>query len=138
MALTAVAAPAALGLETALRRSILPPEMEDLRALLEEVMTPVGWGLAVVATAVAAAGLPLLSALRRKRLARLKPDAPADARARAGIAAFLIAASVVQVPAIVATFAFMLGSRFLPVGLAVGVSTLGVVLQALRTRAPES
>lgn len=130
-AATAVAAPVALAVETALSSLVMPAEHSDLRALLEPALTPVAWGLVAVAVALALGGPALLRRASRRKTARLPPDAPAEVRARLAAAAFLLASSVVQMPALAATLAHLLGAAPLPVVLAVTASTAGVIAQAV-------
>lgn len=131
--LTVIAAPVALAFETLLRKLLFPPEFEEVRALLEPSLTPVGWGLVGVAALLAGGGVPLKRRLGARALARL-PEArrrdPAQV-AKAELGAFMLAATVPQIPAIASTMTFMFGASLVPVLVAVGVSTVGVVLQAL-------
>jgi hypothetical protein len=139
--LTVVAAPVALASETALRKLLFPPEFEEVRALLEPSLTPVGWALVGVAVVLAVAAVPLRRRLGARAVAKLPEARRADPAevARAQTGAFMLAASVPQLPAIASTMAFMFGASVAPVLVAVAVSTVGVVLQALwgePTRAP--
>lgn len=128
--LTAVAAPVALGFETLLRKLVLPARFEQVRELLRPLLTPVGWGLAGLAALAGLAGLAW-----QKRLIERKQAQAGDhdeARQSARLGAFLLAASVPQLPAVFATVSFMFGSALLPVIVAIVVSTAFVCVQAAR------
>jgi predicted membrane channel-forming protein YqfA (hemolysin III family) len=129
--LTVLAAPAALGLETVLRKLLFPPEFEEFRAFLRPLLTPVGWLVAAVAVAASVAGLAVQRRMAQKRIARLE-RADFDARYREVLAIFLISTAVPQVPAIISTLTFMFGASFWPVAVGVGFASVGVVLQAWR------
>ena len=138
--MTTVAAPLALGFETLFRKLLFPLFMGDdfelARAFLGPLLTPVAWAFCGVALLANVAGLALHTRLVRRAMARLpaeKRELPAE-RERAELGAFLVAASVPQLPCIASTLMFMLGAQLLPVLVAVGIGSLGVVVQALRTR----
>lgn len=128
--LTAVAAPVALGFETVLRELVLPDRFEQVRMLLRPLLTPVGWGFAVLAALAGVAGVVWQQRLIARKEAQVGDHDEARQSARMG--AFLLAASVPQLPAIFATLSFMFGSTLLPVLVAIGVSTLAVLAQAAR------
>ena len=129
---TIVAAPAALGFETALRWLLFPDDFELFREFLHPYLTPVAWLFALAAAAGAAVGLVLQRKLAEKRIAALPADAPLGPRYSAVTGVFLLTTVAPQLPSIVATFCFMFGSSIVPVLVAIGVTTVGVVLQALR------
>ena len=132
---TIVAAPAALGFETALRLLFFPAEFDLIREFLREYLTPVAWVLVLVTALGAAIGLGLQRALAQKRVSRFPPDAPLSARYAAVTGVFLLTTAAPQLPSILATFCFMFGSSILPVLVCISVTTMGVVLQALRVPA---
>ena len=131
---TIVAAPAALGLETVLRRLLFPDEFELVREFLRTALTPVAWVFVALAVVGAAAGLVLQRSLAIQRLSRLPPDAPLSARYGAVVGVFLLTTVLPQLPSILVTFCFMFGSSIVPVLVGIAVTTVGVVLQALRVR----
>lgn len=135
IAMTAIAAPAALGLETLLRALIFPPELEELRTVLEPVLTPIAWTLVAIAAVAGVAGAVLQRHLTARAVARaavVGSPATIEVRERASVGAFLLAASVPQIPAVLVTLAFTFGAALAPVVAAVAVSTLAVCVQALR------
>lgn len=140
--LTVVATPLALGMETLVRTQVFPlflgGDFDEVRALLGPPLTPVAWALCGVALVANVAGYVLHARLVQRAVAKLPParrDAPAE-RERAALGAFLLAASVPQVPCILSTLAFTFGASLAPVLLGVALGSLGVVAQALRTRSP--
>lgn len=133
--LTALAAPVALAFETLLRHLLFPPSFEVLRETLRPVLTPVAWGLAGACLLAGIAGLFLQRRMATRAVARLAADRRSGGEAaRARLGAFLLAASVAQVPAILATFSYMFGARITPVLVAVALVTLAVLAQAQLAR----
>jgi membrane protein YqaA with SNARE-associated domain len=130
--LTVLAAPAALAFETVLRKLLFPPEFEEVRSLLEPLLTPVGWAIAVVAAIASLVGLRVQRAMAQKRIAKLRDREDADARYREVFGVFLLTTAVPQIPAILSTFTFMFGATLWPVLASVAVSSVGVVAQAFR------
>ena len=132
--LTLIAAPLALALETALRTLLFPPEFAEVRVLLEPGLTPVAWWVFALAWPVGAVGVGLQRRLADRKLARIPRGADPGIRARAFIGAFFLSASIVQIPAIVATLLFMLGASLTPVVATMGVATVAIAIQAVRAR----
>ena len=140
--LTTVAAPLALALETLMRKLLFPLLMGDdfelVRDFLRPLLTPVAWALCGVALLAVLAGMALHARLVARAIARLpesKRALPAE-RERAEVGAFMIAASVPQIPCVLSTVTFMFGAELLPILVAVGIASIGVLVQALRTRSP--
>lgn len=131
--LTAVAAPAALGFETLLRWLLFPDDFELVRELLRPTLTVVAWALCGVTVLSAFAGIVAQKRLAARAVAKLGPAAPPDRVARARLGGFLLAASIPQVPAVLATFAFMFGASLGPVLVAIAIVTAAVLLQAARS-----
>jgi hypothetical protein len=128
--LVTLTTPAGLMAESGLRASVLPPETEELRELLGPLLTLPAWALVAV---TAVAGVLALWGQHRftaRSLARADPDP--DARQQAVLAVFFVTASVAQLPAIGSIVLCMFGAAWAPVVLAVGLSALGVGVQALR------
>jgi hypothetical protein len=130
--LTILAAPVALVVETGLRLLIFPDDFELVRGFLNPMLTPVAWVLGVVAGVAGFAGLGLQRRMSAKRLGKLPPGAGVSDRYQAVFAVFLLTTSVPQIPALLATFAYMFGASLVPVLVGVGVCSVGVVSQALR------
>lgn len=134
--ITAAAAPVALGFETLLRHLLFPADFELVREALRPALTPVAWLLCLLCAAAGAFGI----LFQQRMAARSMEKLPADRRApeledRARLGAFMLAASIPQVPAILATFTFMFGAALTPVLVAVVIVTATVAVQAVRTRA---
>lgn len=129
----ALAVPAALGLETALRALFLPPELEALRRELRPTLTPIAWAL----LALTALSIPIGFVTRRAVEARLiaKVDGYGGGekkRAEARFEAYFVAASIPQVPAFLATVLLTAGAAPLAVLLTVALSVAGVLLISIR------
>lgn len=128
LGLVALSTPLAVVVETGVRRLMMPPDFDAVRAWLSPALTP--WAWATVPAAVAATGLSwwLYRVLTRRELRRRRPGlSEAEARAKAELEAVLLASSAPQVPAVVATMLFMMGAEGLPVAVAMGVAMLGVL-----------
>ena len=141
LAIIGLSTPFALVVETGVRRLMMPPEFEQVRAWLRPDITPWAWvtvPLALVGTAV---GFALQRWLARRELSK-PPRAgvdPETARRKAEFEALMLSTSAPQIPALLATFAFMFGSALLPVLVSMGVATLGVIslgLAAPRAQVP--
>lgn len=130
--LTIIAAPAALGFETGLRLLLFPADFELIREFLNPTLTPVAWLLGAVAALASFGGLFVQRRLAEKRLSALPPDASFDLRYRAVFGVFLLTTAIPQIPAIFSTLTFMFGASLIPVLVGIGVSSVGVVSQALR------
>lgn len=124
---TAVAAPAALAVETTARLLLLPPEFSELRLMLRPKLTVMAWALVGVSALSIAAGLLVHQRLFNRMLART-PEAERNTRhiAEAHGAAFLLSASVPQLPTLLSTLTFTFGASLLPVSLSLAVSSIGV------------
>lgn len=136
--MTLVAAPAALALETLLRKVLFPPEFEEIRELLHPILTPLVWVAVVLTAVLGVAGLVFQRRLVVRAVGRIPLADRTPERVRsAEVGAFLLAASVPQVPAILATFGFMWGSSLTPTVTAIAVATVAIALQALSARSKE-
>ena len=134
VAAIALATPAALGIETLLRVLLLPAELEALRMELRPSLTPVAWGLLVLTAATLPLGLATQRAVERRLLAKVASFGGGEKkRAEARFEAFFVAASVPQIPAVLATFTLTTGAEPLPVLIAVALSVAGVLGIAART-----
>lgn len=129
--LVATAAPVAYAMETGLRALLLPAELEAIRAELSEPLTEVAWWLCGLGVPAVLLGLWAQRALLRRLLARLPEPLPAQ-RERAATEAFLLASSIPQIPALLATVASLGGASPWPVVATLAVSTAGVLAQGLR------
>ena len=151
LVMTIVAAPLALGFETLLRHLMFPPEFDLIRDMLRSTLTAVAWVLVAVCVLLGFVGLRL----QRRSVERARAQAgsmrvpsafsdpgrgspaggaPPDLVARARTGGFMLGATIPQIPAILATFAFMFGASLLPVLVAIGVVTAFVAVLAARTR----
>jgi hypothetical protein len=124
----AVSTPLALAVETGLRYLLFPPEFEDVRMWLRPAVTPWMWTASVLAIAFTFLGLKLQHVFVQRKLARLPEDKRTpEAEAKANFDALMLSSSFPQIPALLATFGFMLGSELLPVVVALGIATAGVL-----------
>jgi hypothetical protein len=126
MALVVTAVPLAWGFETALRVAFFPADFERLRELLRPVMTGVARALVVLTVVLALPTYLLMRHLAHKRM-RALPPLRADLRAGARVLAFLGASSLLQIPGVLVTFAFMFGAAVKPVAACVGLGTAGLL-----------
>lgn len=129
LAIVACSTPLALAVETGLRQLIFPPEFDDVRMWLRPTITPWVW-LAVPACVVA---IPLGARLQRwlvaRDLAKLPPERRTEQeRIESEFDALLLSTSAPQLPAVLATIAFMFGSGLAPVAVAMAVATIGVLV----------
>ncbi|MDQ3033931.1 MAG: hypothetical protein M3Y87_16055 [Myxococcota bacterium] len=136
---TAIAAPLALALESAVRWLLFPAEFEVVRGWLEPFLTPLAWLLAVVTVIAGAAGFALQRGLVARKLAKLGASSAAQ-REAARTQVFLITASIPQLPAIASTFALMFGASLVPTLVGVTICTVSVLAQgvALRSSAADA
>lgn len=135
LALICLSTPLALGVETVLRRLMMPPDFDAVRAWLRPALTP--WAWATVPVTVVATGLAwwLFRVLTRRALNKRRPgQSEQEARARAQLDAIVLSSSAPQVPAVAATMLFMMGASLTPVLVAMGVAMLGVLSLGLWVR----
>lgn len=126
--LLAASTPLALLLETGLRRVMFPPEFDEVRLWLRPQITPWLW-IAPLACALALpVGLLVQRALVARSLRRSTTEPTPAARASAELDALLLATSVPQVPAILATMGFTMGASIEPVVAAMAVATVGILV----------
>lgn len=124
----AVATPAALAIETTARVLFLPPDLNILRQELEPALTPVAWGLLVVAAASVPLGFAAKRSVTKRLVAKVNAYGGGEEKlAEARFEAIFVAASIPQIPALLATVALTAGASALPVLLAVGLSVFAVL-----------
>jgi hypothetical protein len=129
LAAIAVSTPLALAVETGMRILLFPPEFEELRMLLRPVLTGWMWTTPLLAALATLLGIKLQRWTVQRHLAKLPPDGRTPvAVKRAEFDTLMLSTSVPQVPALVATFGFTMGSALLPVVVAIVVATAGVLL----------
>ncbi|MCX4246637.1 hypothetical protein [Paraliomyxa miuraensis] len=128
LGLIALSTPMALAVESGMRRLLMPPDFERVRAWLSPTLTP--WAWATVPLTVAATGLGwwLVRVLARRELRVVRRGMTAEqARRKADFEALMLASSAPQVPAVAATMLFMLGASPTPVVVSMVLATLGVL-----------
>jgi hypothetical protein len=123
----------ALALESGLRRLILPPEFEEVRTFFGPAATDAAWAFVVACALAAPAGIWLQRSWCRARMQRARDEGGDEARA--AMDRTFLSMSIPQVPAILATVAFMSGAELTPVLAAMAVSTLGVLAQGVQWEA---
>lgn len=129
IAIVAVSTPLAVVFETLLRRWMMPPEFEEVRAWWEPSVTPWMWPMPPLALLGIPLGFALQRWLVRRNLARLPEHRRTpDVESKAVLDAMLLSTSVPQVPAVIATMGLLVGSKPLPVLLATAVATAGVLV----------
>ena len=129
VAMTALAAPSAFGLETLLRKVLFPPEFEEVRATLSDLLTIPTWVVAILVFCSLAAGVVFQKRQLNRKLAQLQ-SATVKQKNEAAMGVFMLSASIPQIPAILATLMFMFGAELMPVAVTMAVSCLGVLLLA--------
>lgn len=128
LGLIALSTPLVLVVETGMRRLVMPPDFDGVRAWLSPTLTP--WAWATVPATLVATGLGwwLYRVLARRELRAHRPGlTEAQARAKAEFEALMLASSAPQVPAVAATMLYMLGADVVPVAVSMAGATLGVV-----------
>ena len=131
--LTVVAAPLAFGLETLLRKLLFPPDFDQVRDFLRGPLTPFAWALAVVALLATLVALAVYDRAARRAVERIPHERrTADVSVRAATGVFLLTSSIPQLPAVASTMLFTFGAPLVPTVVAIGIASLGVVLQAIR------
>jgi len=128
LAIICLSTPLALGVETVLRRVMMPPDFEAVRAWLSPTLTPWAWATVPLTAVATGLGWWLLRVLKRRELNKRRPGlTESEARARAEFEALMLSTSAPQVPAVMATMLFMMGASLVPVLVAMGVAMLGVL-----------
>lgn len=125
--LVVTAVPVAWGVETGLRAAFFPPDFEELRGMLRPALTVVARGLVLATLVFPWVSHVLMRWLVHRRL-RVLPSRRPDLRVGVRLMAFLAASSLVQIPGVLATFAFMFGAELRPVVGAVALSTMGLAV----------
>jgi len=128
LAIVACSTPLALAVETGLRQIIFPPEFDEVRMWLRPSITPWVW----LTVPVCVLAVPLGARLQRWLVARDLAKLPVERRTEQGrieseFDALLLSTSAPQLPAVIATIAFMFGAELLPVVVAMIIATLGVL-----------
>lgn len=127
LALIAVCTVAALGLETLLRHWLFPPELEEIRQWLRPTLTPWTWLAPPAAVLMTALGVVLHRSMTRRRLAALDPESRDETKVAAiRFDTLMLSTSAPQIPALVATLSFMMGSSLTPVLVTMAVAMAGV------------
>ena len=133
--LTVVASPAALAIETALRRLLFPDDFELIREFLESSLSWVAWGFVLLAGLGSAAGLWLQRKLFERRAGGLSDEANTTARReQLAVGVFLLTSAIPQIPSIFATFCFTFGASLVPVLVSIALTSVGVLGQAWQVR----
>lgn len=112
--------------------SQMPPEFADVREVFGPTMTTVAWALMALTAILTLTAVALQRTITEKIID--KRDARGDAKKekQARVGAFLVAASLTQVPPLLAVSVYAVGAGLLPVALGVAVSSLGVCVLGAR------
>lgn len=128
LAVIAVSTPFALVVETVMRELLFPPDFELVREWLRPTLTRWAWVTPPLAAAFTLFGLRLHNWYAARQVAKLPQERRTpDAVARAHFDALILSTSMPQIPALLATFAFMMGASVTPVVVAMVVATAGVL-----------
>ncbi len=136
LAVIGLSTPFALAVETGVRWLIMPAEFDEVRAWLSPEVTPWVWAMAPLAAVATGLGFVLqrwLVARALKKPLRAGVTA-AQARERAQFDALMLSTSAPQIPALIGTVGFMLGSQLTPVLVTIAVATVGVLSLGLSIR----
>lgn len=126
----AISAPMAMGLETLARTFILAPaigpEFDEIREFFSPPLTRFAWGLTGACVLAGGVGIALL----RRAFAKLESESGRDETTPEGEVRdkLLLLTSIPQIPAILATLCFMLGSSIVPVLVCMAISTVFVLI----------
>jgi hypothetical protein len=133
LGLIALSTPLALVVESGLRRLMMPPDFDAVRAWLGPTLTPWAWATVPATLATTCLGWWLFRVLSRRELRARRPGGLTEeqVRAKAEFEALMLASSAPQVPAVAATMLYMLGADLVPVALSMVGATLGVVSLAM-------
>lgn len=128
LGLIALSTPLAWVMESGMRRLVLPPDFDAVRAWLSPTLTPWAWAMVPAALVTTGIGWWLYRVLARRELLARRPGLSEEqARAKAEFEALMLASSAPQIPAVAATMLYMLGADAVPVAAAMAAATLGVV-----------
>jgi hypothetical protein len=131
LGLVALSPPLALVVESGVRRLVMPPGFDAVRAWLSPTLTPWAWALVPITLVTSALGWWLYRVLARRELRSRRPGLTDEqARAKAELEASMLASSAPQVPAVAATVLYMLGADLVPVAASMVGSTVGVLSRA--------
>ncbi|MEZ4314939.1 MAG: hypothetical protein R3F14_43550 [Polyangiaceae bacterium] len=136
-----IATPAVLGLETLARALFLPAWADEIRQELRPTLTPIAWVLLALTVLTVPLSVAAQRGMERRLLAKVDAYGGGEGkRAEARFEAVFVAASIPQIPAILATLLLSFGAEALPALLAVLLSVGAVVLLSIRSRgaAPRS
>jgi hypothetical protein len=125
VAMVVTAVPIAWGVETVLRLAFFPAHFEELRVMLQPVMSTVARSMVLLTLLLVWPTWALMRWIVRRRLRGLPGRRP-DLRAGVRLVAFLLASSLLLLPGVLATLAFMLGAAVRPVAAVVVAGTLGL------------
>jgi len=133
LVLVATSTPLALLAETFLRRLLFPPEFEEVRAFLQPSLEAPTWSLLALVVLMTWLGLRHQTRrIERRMAARPEREQTQRYRDKETFDAVALFTSLPQIPAIIATFAYMCGARLEPVLANMAAATVGVVVLGVR------
>lgn len=133
-ALVAFTGPIVFGFDLLMRQIVVGTQPQDLQDFMAEHVTRIAWWALPFPVAGAVAGLLLYPVLYRRMLRRHLDGPPSTwtPQMKAELEALFLAASLVQLPALLGDFSVLLGARLQPALCSTSISTLGVILIAVR------
>ena len=133
VAMTASAAPVVFGFDLLARQLVIGTQPPELQQFMAEHVTTFAWWALPFPLAGSVAGMLVYPWMYRRLLARHKASPPSGAgpEQRADLEALFLAASLVQLPALLGDFSVLLGARLTPAICSSTISTASVVLIAL-------
>ena len=113
-------------------QSKLPAELSEVQEVFGPTMSTIAWVLCGLTALLSLVAIIAQGPTTRSIIARRgAQDDPAKAKG-ARVGAFLVAASLTQVPPLLSVAIYVLGAGLLPVGLGVAVSSLAVCVLGAR------
>jgi hypothetical protein len=133
-ALVAFTGPIVFGFDLLMRQIVVGTQPQDLQDFMAEHVTRIAWWGMPFPVAGAVAGLLLYPGLYRRMLKRHLDSPPSTwtPQMKAELEALFLAASLVQLPALIGDFSVLLGARLQPALCSMSISTVAVMLIAVR------
>ncbi len=133
LVLVTLSTPLALAVETFLRKLMFPPEFEEVRMYLRPALEFPVWSLLSLVLLTTVAGIRGQQRRVDKRMAaRPEEEQTQHYRDKEIFDSLVLFTSLPQIPAILATFCFMLGASIVPVAVNMAAATVGVFILGVR------
>ena len=128
-----VSTPLALAAETFLRKLMFPPDFEQVRMYFRPALEWPTWSMLSLVLLTTVAGVRGMERRIERRMAKRPPKEQTQRyRDKETLDAIVMFSSLPQIPAVLATFCFMVGAPLLPVVVNLVVATAAVLFLGLR------